>query len=1091
MKPNEWTAFLKKASSLGFIGYAQHGPSRREKGFQPPCFNGGVAILVRKKFQQVQIFSAARENSQLIVVAVAGLHVCAAYAPPDRGPAIADLTSLASEYFICNPNHLAQPFVFVGDFNLEPDDCELVEFLAAYCGSVLASGRPTRWQGQREVDYFITNRPHQFSPVTVELVQLSDHVPLSVTWRPHASETFKGVLTQTPDFSIPSGLSSDIWRNTLSDCWSSLPEVSDFMSNLPDHPDVQSEWDTFQTLLNTAFRQTFSVIAGSSNLPDAVTSDAARRLKHSGSKGSVARFKKLQWSHRGPELDTTPFQLRHKRKRLARLSELKRLHLLGIRSESSVYRALLHKLDMSDPSILDMVRELDQLHHDVNRDTEQLKRHRLAAWRQSMTHDIRSVSRWLHSKSHPNVFSVTNPQGRRSETLSEAAAFIHQYWFDFWQNHHAPPEDQISAHLRQGLPAIHPTEFPDLEIEHVTSIFRKQRGSAGPDGWTGSELSHLPDAAIALFVKLAQRWEVAGRAPAQMRQARMATLPKPGKSENGSISVQHTRPITVLNSFWRIWNSSKIAHLSFQLWIRQHIPAEITARRGCSIQGVASQIIEDFATHGYLLSLDWSKCFDTFSASCSARLMRDFGLPVGWSNVCQDVWVNQQRWVCFQGCVHGTPLSAPRSIPQGDPLGPILCLLWTTCGLNAVSHAVPADAAPARTVLYMDDRSVVSSSAESLLHHKDAWSQWSGQVGLIENESKVSLAVKSSSLPVPDRLASCVQSSVRVLGAYTAVTRRRMCPDEENRLAKASQTISMLASIQLPFRIFHLYVAMFAMPQASYGWVSRLPTVAATSNLWSAVRRGDGRCAMANKHIRALFLGGNSHLEVLAVKHLLGAVASSDNRSIARWNGPPGSPVRTLRRALLDFGFTTARPWVFSHHITQNLNLIKPCRSKSDREFLFHILRQAWRATQWERFLNSARHEAVEIKQSLSNPWSAFSRLDIEASRNWILSGPHARTMGLSSFVSSHWLHISSGINEPCVWGCGENHPGFFHLAWSCPSRPNPFDPPSSILLSRFGWSSSGDDPVLVEAVRKNLETLCESLWVLRHGRPAAATGLD
>ena len=150
------------------------------------------------------------------------------------------------------------------------------------------------------------------------------------------------------------------------------------------------------------------------------------------------------------------------------------------------------------------------------------------------------MSRWLHSKSHPNVFSVTNPQGRRSETLSEAAAFIYQCWVDFWQNHHTPPEDQIAAHLRQGLPTIHPTEFPDLETEHVISIFRKQRGSAGPDGWSGSELSHVPDAAIALFVKLAQRWEIAGRAPVQMRQARMATLPKPGKSQNGSISVQHT-----------------------------------------------------------------------------------------------------------------------------------------------------------------------------------------------------------------------------------------------------------------------------------------------------------------------------------------------------------------------------------------------------------------------------------------------------------------------------------------------------------------------------------------------------------------------
>ena len=86
---------------------------------------------------------------------------------------------------------------------------------------------------------------------------------------------------------------------------------------------------------------------------------------------------------------------------------------------------------------------------------------------------------------------------------------------------------------------------------------------------------------------------------------------------------------------------------------------------------------------------------------------------------------------------------APRSIP----LGPILCLLGTTCGLNSVRRAVPAEAVPVRTALYMDDRSVISSSAESLSHHKNAWSQWSGHVGLIENESKVSLAVKSPNCP--------------------------------------------------------------------------------------------------------------------------------------------------------------------------------------------------------------------------------------------------------------------------------------------------------------------------------------------------------
>ena len=380
MKPNEWTSFLRKASSLGFIGYAQHGPCRRNKGCHQPCINGGVAVLARKKLHHVQFFSAAKENSQLLVVAVAGLHVCAAYAPPDRGRALADLTSL-TEYFVSNPNHHAQPFLFAGDFNEEAGDCQLVKFLAPYCGHVLASGRPTRWQGQREVDYFVTNRPHHLSPVVVELVQLSDHVPVSVTWCPPSSESFKGILTQTQDFSIPSGLSSDIWRKTLYDSWTSNAEVSDFISNLPDIPDVQSEWDCFQTLLNSVFIRAFSVVAENSDLPDAVTTDAAHRLKRPGRKGVVARFKKLQWSHRGPELGITPFHLRHKRKRLARLSELKRLHLLRIRFESSVYCALLHKLDISNPGILDMVRELDQLHHDINHATEQLKRHRLVAWR--------------------------------------------------------------------------------------------------------------------------------------------------------------------------------------------------------------------------------------------------------------------------------------------------------------------------------------------------------------------------------------------------------------------------------------------------------------------------------------------------------------------------------------------------------------------------------------------------------------------------------------------------------------------------------------------------------------------------------------
>ena len=115
---------------------------------------------------------------------------------------------------------------------------------------------------------------------------------------------------------------------------------------------------------------------------------------------------------------------------------------------------------------------------------------------------------------------------------------------------------------------------------------------------------------------------------------------------------------------------------------------------------------------------------------------------------------------------------------------------------------------------------------------------------------------------------------------------------------------------------------------------------------------------MANKHVRALFLGGNSHLEVLSVKHLLGAVARSTDQSLARWNGPVGSPVRLLRQAL--------RAWL-RHHLSLGLfasswsrsQLLSSCRTKPDRDYLSHVFRQGFRASQWEKNPNSGRHELV------------------------------------------------------------------------------------------------------------------------------------
>ena len=76
---------------------------------------------------------------------------------------------------------------------------------------------------------------------------------------------------------------------------------------------------------------------------------------------------------------------------------------------------------------------------------------------------------------------------------------------------------------------------------------------------------------------------------------------------------------------------------------------------------------------------------------------------------------------------------------------------------------------------------------------------------------------------------------------------------------------------------------------------------------------------------------------------------------------------------------------------------------------------------------------------------------DKSAVDSWSSPGLMPHAMGLISFVSSAWLHVSTGVSEHCLWQCGEYNPGFYHLAWGCPCHTHHLEPPENILLARFG----------------------------------------
>ena len=174
---------------------------------------------------------------------------------------------------------------------------------------------------------------------------------------------------------------------------------------------------------------------------------------------------------------------------------------------------------------------------------------------------------------------VRAPDGFCAETDEQAVDLIFAYWEDFWKraSDNQPGLDDRVASLLSSYPCQEAClwEFPTGV--QLSAVARASKGSAGPDGWSGDELRHMPVQAFEVFATLAGRWLEAGVAPNQMLESRMVCLPKPGKvrASDNTVSVEHTRPITVLSCWWRLFASCWVKSRPVVDWIRAHLPMEL------------------------------------------------------------------------------------------------------------------------------------------------------------------------------------------------------------------------------------------------------------------------------------------------------------------------------------------------------------------------------------------------------------------------------------------------------------------------------------------------------------------------------------
>lgn len=145
-------------------------------------------------------------------------------------------------------------------------------------------------------------------------------------------------------------------------------------------------------------------------------------------------------------------------------------------------------------------------------------------------------------------------------------------------------------------------------------------------------------------------------------------------------------------------------------------------------------------------------------------------------------------------------------------------MLWATSAFCHIERNLPHGCSPAETVIFMDDRTLISRDVEGLISRFDAWSNWSNSAGLIENKNKAKALGSTNrrrKILQGSRLSDIYTQDMCSLGSCTNSSRRSQTAEEKHRLNEATRTVGLLSSIGLSFQQFHEAVAAFASSKAA------------------------------------------------------------------------------------------------------------------------------------------------------------------------------------------------------------------------------------------------------------------------------------
>ena len=165
-------------------------------------------------------------------------------------------------------------------------------------------------------------------------------------------------------------------------------------------------------------------------------------------------------------------------------------------------------------------------------------------------------------------------------------------------------------------------------LQHAAQ--HKDHGAAGPDGWSGCEISSWPRDAWNVYAQLLNRWMKRASFPSSWRQLRQVHTPKDSCAPNAAqqVKADELRPIAVLSVLWRVVSSAIARHAHTQERVNSVVESGkyggIHARH---LHQKLGQLATPFQSGAVLTALDLQKCFDFVEPGLACAVLREADFP--------------------------------------------------------------------------------------------------------------------------------------------------------------------------------------------------------------------------------------------------------------------------------------------------------------------------------------------------------------------------------------------------------------------------------------------------------------------------------